>query len=1052
MDADRRLVALVGFALLCLRAHSAPAAPAHRVEGELLQAPSFEQWEEGRAVAWEAQVGKVAAEQQHLRSGTRAIRIAAVKHGRYNTARLYYHTYVPLRPRTDYVFSVWARGRGDIRLHLADAGDKGYIGAMVTHRAVLGDEWKQYQFAYSAPDDSKVKLKPGLLLDGVAGFAIIDDASLAATGPAASAPPNLVTNGDCNADANNDGRPDGWTFSPMAKPQAIRDTGPDGSPGARFQYAPPAKPSGPAFDPKTWWQWRSQQGGAPTWVAAIASPTVPVEPGHTYRIRYQFRGEGMRLHHTKLFWLRDGTRTLRWRTLGPKREDRWNWQQETITLTAPPADVSALRIAYWALAGGGRLWVDNLSVQRVSVRPVSAHTDVAEAEPVPNVKPLPARLPSPDIRYSRVGSGAPGPREAEASRVSIDAQGITVRLRTGIVLRMPRTRGNELLGVTRVRLGELDLRNPAAPAIAPVFDGLDAQRCRFVSAEVRDGRDCIVHTALEGPAGSAQLDWIFKPAEEQVAGRRYVGFAYQYALKTDRAKIDQVMDRATWELGGSPMGTTVIAQNSGAIENVFHLSMKDTYCTGSGVRFAIGDGIEYQMNPHGALAYFYTDPVPFVRYNRSGTREWIVYRDTPQYAGATQLTTPLKSVLFCPRAGHDEWTYLHDHVYAKHAAFYGIEPAQPLPIANAWLGWWDMPKRDGHIYYKDLLRDFADKVVPRVADMGFGIFAVHGVWSHGGCSPDVLEIGPEFGGDAALRYLCDAAKKRGMAVQVWSTTAHLWQHSRLFKEHPSWRIAGADGKPPTTYCYPTIRGASFPDGFADYAAKQYRHVRESTGLGCLWLDSYCNFTHNIRCADRGFHLRQAEGVFKHHGRLSRMGYNVYTESRGTFGVPACGLPIGNLGAGEPVLPEPYTRYHTSCYIGAGGTPSREGEAIERVRAICAGDYYYRVLANRGTLMILWRYFKDMKESQAKIAQANRDYNAVIDHMHVRHSLPNDLGVEWSNPRNSDRVLFCYREHRCTRPRLSRVTDVTTGRDVPVIDGGFVATPQHTYRLTFAGRR
>jgi len=66
----------------------------------------------------------------------------------------------------------------------------------------------------------------------------------------------------------------------------------------------------------------------------------------------------------------------------------------------------------------------------------------------------------------------------------------------------------------------------------------------------------------------------------------------------------------------------------------------------------------------------------------------------------------------------------------------------------------------------------------------------------------------------------------------------------------------------------------------------------------------------------------------------------------------------------------------------------------------------------------------------------------------RHTLPDECGVEWTNPDNSDRVLFSYRGFDCRREGLTAVVDVTTGEDVPVTAGAFTTQPTHTYRLRF----
>ena len=279
--------------------------------------------------------------------------------------------------------------------------------------------------------------------------------------------------------------------------------------------------------------------------------------------------------------------------------------------------------------------------------------------------------------------------------------------------------------------------------------------------------------------------------------------------------------------------------------------------------------------------------------------------------------------------------------------------------------------------------------------------------------------------------------------------AHLWQYSPLLEEYPEWLIQGPDGQPPTTYCYPDIRGVRFRAGWGDYALGQWKTIRDQTGLGSIWLDSYANFTHMIRTADRQVLLEQAEELFRFHARLSQMGYVVYTESTGTFGIPSAGFPALNLEATNPALPDPATRYGISSYLGHEGNDAKD-QALNDL--LTRGDYYYRCLAHKGPLWLSWPAFSKNPEVWEKIKRANQDYTGVVEHMNWRHTLPEDRGVEWTTPGGETVILFSFRQARYERPGMGKVYDVTAGRPVEVDQAGFVADPSHTYRISVGSKR
>jgi len=604
---------------------------------------------------------------------------------------------------------------------------------------------------------------------------------------------------------------------------------------------------------------------------------------------------------------------------------------------------------------------------------------------------------------------------------------------------MPLT-DQRLLGVAQVHQGGVAFRNPDAPPIAPLIEtesGGHYTACRYLDHEVR-GDQVTVRTVLVRDGGEDRLEWQFRPEEREIAGDRYVGFAYRYVWASDTERALHLDDRATWELQGHPPGVTVVTQNAYAVQNEFTLTADNLYAGGGGTRFAGGDGLDYQYASDGAILSFYDEPISYVDSRRAGGAEYIEYRDSTAFAGDRAAQTAWRCVLYCGEGSHDAWTRARDYVYGLHAGFWGIEQHTPMPIVNCWMHWRPLSEHGDRILYY-----LADEVVPQVADLGFKVLAVHSVWGRGGCSLDVIEPGEQFGGTEALKYLCDAAAARGMIVQAWAPTAHLWQHSPLFEQNPGWHIEGADGKPPTLYCWPEILGARFRQGYADYALGQWRKIREETGLGSLWLDSYRNFTHGIRTADPNVLLQQAEDVFRFHADLAQLGYVLYTESTGTFGINAPGFPIANADTPSPSGPDPTTRYGVSGYLGHTGNEAQDNAAND---VITGGDYYYRCLASKSPCWLSWPVFSQTPERHAKIAQANRDYVAVVEHMKLRRTLPDERGVEWTDPDAGVRVLFSFADGRHECAGAAEVLDVTTGQAVAIEDGGFVAEPMHTYLM------
>ncbi len=1007
-------------------------------EGQnLVSNGGFEEWAAGAPTGWQVAVGQCAPEQGQVRAGQTALAVRAAKSGDYFLADIRSAARIAVRDGTLYLASLWAKGTGGLRIGLVEYGPNLPQTGRHSVLTPLTPEWRQYQFYYG-PRDGCNEVTFQIAVNDKQAAAVLDEVALTAVEPKQPLGPNLVPNGDMNTDQDGDGVPDGWTiYQGPTEPQRQAARGPDGS-RALLKRCTPERAAG-AINLAQWWNWKRQSPPTASWTSA-AGANFAVEPGRTYEVRFQIRGQGVQTYHTKLFWMKSETEQYQWFTVGPGRNGDWEWEEVTQSVTTPSAGVHLARLEFWSRAAGGWLWVDN-----VSVRPSRSYS-TGWVEPRYEVQPVHA------VAAPTMPKATAPRREARPlvlppntpSRVKEAPEGVTVELSGSVSLVLPIVQGT-VYGISEARLGNLALRKPEAPPLAPLLEtesGGEYRACRYESSAVDDEGTVTLHTTLTSAnGGDCKLNWILKPVQREVGGLQYRGFAYRYEVDSGQDRVNSLADRSTWELGGDPRGLTVVTQHAGMIDNTLLITEENSWIPSAELRFAYGDGFDYQFGPEGGLVVFYDDPVSYVKNYRAGSPDWLESWDVIPCAGAEKVRSPWKCVLVAERGDHDEWTRLRDYVYDRHAEFWGIQQHTPLPLMNCWMHWRELAQHGDRLLY-----NIADQMLPQIAALGFKVLAVHSVWGRGGCALDFLEPGGKFGGTPALKYLCDRAAREGMIVQAWGMPAHLWQHSPLLEQHPEWLLQGPGGEPPTTYCYPDIRGVRFATGWGDYALGQWRKIREETGLGSIWLDSYANFTHMIRTADRAVGLEQAENLFRFHAQLSQMGYVLYTESTGTFGIPSTSFPALNLSAQHPTLPDPATRYNVSGYVGAGSDEAQD-QALNDL--LTRGDYYYRCLANKGPLWLSWPSFSKNREPWERIRQANQDYTAVVEHMHRRRTLPEDRGVEWTSAEAKTVILFSFRPARYERTGMEQVFDVTADQPVELADDAFGTLPSHTYEIRLA---
>jgi len=954
-----------------------------------------------------------------------------------------YQWHFPVGPQMIFRATVWVKGQGQggLQLYTYDAKqvfNGGWPGAQLT----LSDQYQPVSFCY-VPDRPEVSFVALVLVSaGKDGHAIFDDVTVESLDVA-----DLARTSGHTADLAQEVKAGRWTATGGGSVE-IGD-GPYTAPGLRCRFAP-AKAPEKAFDIKTWWRPSGGAvGGDASWQEADG-PQFPLRSGIPYEARFRHSGQdGVSVHYKLRYFDGKGAevklpgKVWAYHQIGDTRTGSWPWRERSCVVVPPP-DAAAGRIEVWALPGSGPVSLADLSV-RVIARSGSAEDAspgvTASDKLVRDARPAPA----PPAAVSRAAVAVKVPPPGRTRTVAATRTALRVELGTGVTLNGA-FEGDNFLGIGEVRLGNLVLHAAAAPPWAPLLRGDPApeyDRCELVAVEPGaaghpDG--VTLKLRLVAADGSTdELDWRLWPQKAKLVDVDAVGLGYSYAASTTRRTLTGVADRTVWGLAGTARGLTVQTQQSSALENVFQLSIAGGSAGGGGMRFVHADPFDFQTSPEGSLITYFERPALIAESPSAapwGVRVW----DEIRLPAGPRVETDPKYVVFTTARGPDAWAAARDAVYALCRSAYGIRNDTPLPLVNCSRLHYDVKPET-----KSELQRIAKEWVPDFQKLGFRRIYLGPLWTGIVCGPDRLEIGERYGGEEALKCLCDAAHQANIQVIEWLAPAHLWCESSLFKAHPEYELKGLNGNPPTSYCWPSLRGVNLTTPHWQYFVDSVRGIRERTGLDGLWLDSYCSFTHHVTI-DSQLQLRQADALFRLHAAVQKLGMVTYVEGCACYGIKSNGLPAEMDDPDNPVFPDPATFYDSSPYFGPWY------ESAEKIMAtyLGSGDHYYRYLANKCCPFIYYDAVLKIPGALGRIGQANRDYNAVVPFMERRLLLREDRGVQW-NCQGKPKVLFAFQDFSFSAPGLRGAKDVTTGRPAGLQRGALPARQGHTYLLEVAGR-
>jgi hypothetical protein len=689
-----------------------------------------------------------------------------------------------------------------------------------------------------------------------------------------------------------------------------------------------------------------------------------------------------------------------------------------------------------------------------------------------------------------------------------------IALGSGVRIGLVQRKG-EFLGLGAVRAGRTTLRRADRPMFVAVRGPDAVELCDYRLADRReegdatvltftmqrrdgDLMDWMVHsvrnrrrladwTARPRPAEGTRLELTLRPLERTIGPRKYVGFSYQYHYSSPDIPIYRLLDRGTWEPGGSAVGCEFWLRNCFVPPLVRFTSPAEYYCTEWYLPGIVNPNI-FQFMPlqtesqgfsftAGDAGLLVTAPAE-VRHIRSmfekpRDSELIVHWHEHCDDLAGELTTAPVEVLFSPGRS--------DRVQRANA--YEAVRADLSQRLHRQIG-----MREERVSTYGMIEEWGNADMARYSDLGvpallkaevktiglanhfqtnMNVFGVSNMC----CTVD-LKFADSYGGEPAMRRLCGAIRAGGAVPQMWGNTSIstlTWQfamrHGRedrvRFLPHEG-SIMEALAKSDDAFVR-NPSGAVEADHYApvfavmnlrDPAVREYWLRRwgeaNQTGLGGIFLDSSFNLS-----SDK-FHFKYQADPKRPEGatadQVELLGnvrpaaeppsavlsqYRAHLDlmvAMQHLGYEYCSEDLGVFGIHRHG-PDVKTRLG-NLFLWPECLAGFDVESIRRAGGD-PDDVYFRGLAYRMVWMIFWDIQRDQlsffyggvrNESDRPSAwhlSLLRAFNATTSRMLRRRILPEERGVLYEDA-NGPAVLWAFEDLTLTLDAPVGVRDVITG--------------------------
>jgi len=580
---------------------------------------------------------------------------------------------------------------------------------------------------------------------------------------------------------------------------------------------------------------------------------------------------------------------------------------------------------------------------------------------------------------------------------------------------------------------------------------------------------CFRTTNWDAPALEEKFAICLEPCSTEIGGLALSGFRYWFEWDSTETPLHRLLDRQTWELGGSVEGNTLLCRNWLTPPRV-RLSQAAAYSTvgldkwasllpgNLWARWSLLPSFDFQYGPDGILLGWF-DRVSLIRSVLESNPEEDVLRvmDLHLFEQSLKVQTNPKTILFSPEEIDDVdainlWTRVQDAESQKARQQFNLpEEAPPAIVVSktAWSGVHfdttyesmveiagefgaDYVFIDSVFEHQEAYRQALETAIPpeRRDDPILKKFAHHNM-----CVTLDFEVAQAWGGEAGLRALCARAAQRGVKVLSWMAS-HLSPNSSLKND----RTLGGDnlfamkesGRHPDTGYASSCWTVNLHSPIGAKLREQLTSVCQRTGLaGYLW-DSFSNLGWWQLDYGTGTMRPQFEQTMELYAALESEGLYLMPEALVQFSSHSCcGMHGGEIYSGE-LAP---LAYNSNIPLFHSEFTGEESPECHILKGSLDWQPLFEAISHRRIPNLAFDYLPREEwnpERHQQIREWLRVYKTCRTAMQRRTVLKDHLGVLWEND-GPEAVFFAYQDQPADGP----ARDAATGEATHLLRAGRV---------------
>jgi hypothetical protein len=565
------------------------------------------------------------------------------------------------------------------------------------------------------------------------------------------------------------------------------------------------------------------------------------------------------------------------------------------------------------------------------------------------------------------------------------------------------------------------------------------------------GDPCFRNASWDAAPQEARFDICLEPAQSEIDGRQFTGFRYWFEYEGE-LPVHRLVDRQTWEIGGNLDDVTLCLRNWLTPPRM-KIGRETTYST-VGLdkwatllpgnlwgRWSLLPGFDLQYGQAGILVGWF-DQISLIRtvVETNVGDDSLRVLDMHCFTQANKVVTNPKTILHCADRLDDVdalnlWTRLQDRELERGQAQFGIPQEEPPAITFSLNVWRnvnfdttyeeviDVASEFGGDYvfidvvfeHEQSLNEEVDKLMPPEQQKQH-IFGK----KRRDCMCSIIDwsVNETWGGEAALKRLCDRAGAKGVKLLSWMST-HASPNSYLADaNHPVTKelargaggvFAGKEsGRHPDTGYPASCWTFNLNTPVTEWLRDQLLGVCARTGLaGYLW-DSFSNLGWWQVDYSQGDMRPQFDRMGELYAALANAGLYIKPEALVSFSNHSCcGLHGGNIYAGDLLG---YS-YNTVIALWFGDRKDGEHPAYEN-RILCGKepvDLLFQCLAHKRIPSLNFHLVPRADWHAPSVAEIKRIlalYKTQRHRMIRRTVLKDGLGVRWDG--GDQPVLFAFK--------------------------------------------